>query len=281
MAPKLPGKFDDISKAASGVLGDDFQTSGYQLKAKQGTNFLGASSDLTVDYAEKGDVKTPTKLSFKIPKPGLDGFSVDKLEMDKSGSTKLETSLSKALHKVDGLKIEVKTNLADAVQNLAYAATFTGIADTSLKFETAQKDPAKFSLEVLRGVGPAVVGAQLKEGAANPCPSVGVNYTHGDLFASCFAKNKFTEFTLHGLYNASKDLKVAATYQVGGKKNGSYGVGASTSLAKDLSAKAKFQDGTVSVTVKKELAPKTNLFVGASCNTGFGDIKYGAKLSIE
>ena len=69
MAPKLPGKFDDISKTASSVLGDDFQCSGYQFKTKQKTNVGGGSAELAVDILQKGEVQTPAKLTFKFPKP--------------------------------------------------------------------------------------------------------------------------------------------------------------------------------------------------------------------
>jgi len=279
MAPKLPGKFDDISKTASGVLGDDFQCDSFQVKAKQTTNFDGVTYDITVDHAPKGDVKTPAKLSFKFPKPlaMLKGLAVDKLDLDKNGGIKMESSLSKALHGVDGLKLEVKTDFGKA---LTYSSTFTGQKDLSLKFETSHFTPTDFTLEILHGIGPCVLGAQLK-GMASLFPSVGVNYQEGDFFASIIAKEQFAEITAHGLYTASKDIKLAATYQYGGKKSGAYCVGGSLALGKDLAAKAKFDGDKVSLALKKDLAKGSKLFCGVAYDMAKGDFNYGAKLSIE
>merc|ERR1719232_464269 len=93
-----PVKFDDLSKPAKDILEDDHQTSGFQFKAKQKTNWDGAVVTSTVDLfppPAKGDaggssVKTPAKLSWKFPKPfGIDAFSVDKLEVSSMGSLSL------------------------------------------------------------------------------------------------------------------------------------------------------------------------------------------------
>jgi hypothetical protein len=54
----------------------------------------------------------------------LEGLAIDKLHLDKNGVIKVEASLSKALHKVDGLKIEAKT---DSAKTTSYHATFTGV----------------------------------------------------------------------------------------------------------------------------------------------------------
>jgi len=279
MAAKLPGKFDDISKAASGVLGDDFQCDGFQMKAKQATNFSGATYDLTVDYAAGEAVKTPTKLSFKFPKPltMLEGLAVDKLDLDKNGGIKMDSSLSKALHGVDGLKIEVKTDFGKA---LSYHATFSGHKDLSAKIETSHFAPTAFTLETLHGMGKCVFGFQLK-GLASVCPSVGVNYQEGPFFVSLIAKEQFSEVTAHGLYTASKDLKLAATYQNGGKKSGAYSVGGSLALGKDVAAKAKFDGAKVSMALNTQFAKGAKLFCGIAYETTKGDFSYGAKLSIE
>jgi hypothetical protein len=280
MAPKLPAKFDDISKTASSVLGDDFQCSSYQLKAKQATNFGGATSDVIVDYNPKGPVMTPAKLSFKFPKPlpMLEGLAIDKLDLDKNGGIKLESSLSKALHKVDGLKVEVKSDFKDA---LSFGSVYTGQKDALLKFETSYAAPTNFTLEALHGRGSAVIGAQLV-GTSSPCPSMGASYTHGDIFASVIAKNKFSEFTVHGLYSmdASK-IKLACSYQQGGKKSGQWAVGGSAGLGSDMTAKAKFDGTNVSATLKKDLAKGTKLFGGLAYNLQDGNMTTGAKLSIE
>jgi len=278
----MPAKFDDISKTASSVLGDDFQCKDFQLKAKQKTNFNGVSSELVVDMWKAGDVKTPAKLTFKSPKPFamLDGLAVDKLDIGPDGKFKLECSLSKALHKVDGLKLEVKTDLK-AAHN--FAATYSGIKDAVVKVETkpAAAAPADITAEVLYGIGPAVIGAKL-ETLSNLVPSVGVNFAQGDMFASVIAKNQFSEFTCHGHYTVSSDIKVAATFQQGGKTSGAWAAGGAYSISKEMSAKAKFDsNNALSVAFKRDLAQGTTLFGGVSYNVNSGAMGYGAKLNIE
>jgi len=281
MAAKMPAKFDDISKTASSLLGDDFQCKDFQLKAKQKTNFQGATSELTVDlFPKSGDVKTPAKLSFKFPKPFafLDGMAIDKLDLEKDGKTKMECSLSKALHKVDGLKIEVKTDLK---KDATYCSTYTGMKDVTVKFDTKHSDPTDFVAELMHATGPVVIGAKFN-GMKNLCPSAGVSMTSGDIFASIIAKNVFSEFTGHAHYKVSNDIKVAATYQQGGKTSGAWAVGGAYAVNKELSAKAKVEsNNTVSLAFKKDLAKGTTLFGGVNCGFDGSDLKYGAKLSIE
>jgi hypothetical protein len=281
MAPKLPGKFDDISKTASSVLGDDYQCKDFQLKAKQKTNFAGATSDLQVDlFPKAGDCKTPAKLSFKFPKPlpFLEGLAVDKLDLTKDGKTQLECSLGKALHTVDGLKLEVKSDLKEQI---TYASTYTGINDLSLKLETKHFNPADFTAECLYGIGSSVIGVKMN-GMKNPIPDVGANFQSGDMFASVLAKNQLAEFTGHGYYKVSADIKVAATYQHGGKNSGTWTVGGAAAINKETSAKAKFESNTtVSVGFKRDLAAGTTLLGGMNYNVSSGAMGYGAKLNIE
>jgi hypothetical protein len=284
MAPKLPAKFDDISKTASSVLGDDFQCKDFQLKAKQKTNFVGATSDLTVDLFGKDACKTPTKLSFKLPKPFayLDGFAIDKLDLAKDGKTAVDCSFSNALHKVDGLKLEVKTDLADS---LTYHSTFTGVKDLALKFDTDHFKPTKkFTVEALYGIGSVVIGVK-QSGMKSLIPNVGVNFQSGDIFASVLAKSELSEFTGHGFYKVSNDIKVATTYTRKFDKDGdtsTWAVGAAATINKETSAKAKFESSKVlSVALKRDLAKGTTVIGGVNYNIGSGAFGYGAKLSIE
>jgi hypothetical protein len=279
MPAKVPAKFEDISKAASSVLGDDFTCSGYQLKSKQVSNFGGATAELTVPYAPTAETKTPAEISFKFPKPVpmLEGLAIDKLHADKNGVIKVETSLSKALHKVDGLKIEAKY---DSAKSTSYHATYTGVENAILKFHTKHTGIHDFILEFVGSAGPAVVGGKV-EHKTTYVPEIGASYTHGDFFASLIAKNQFKEFTAHGCYTASKDIKVAASYQQGGKKSGAWTVGGTAALPMDLSAKAKFDGSVVSVAVKKDLAKGTKLFAGMSYNLSGEPLTFGAKLAIE
>jgi len=276
----VPAKFDDIAKTASSVLGDDFQCKDFQLKTKQKTNFAGATSEVVVDLFGKADMKTPAKLSFKLPKPlaMFDGFAIDKLDVDHAGKIKVETSASKALHTIDGLKVEVKSDLAKEV---TYASTYTGVKDSVLKFETKHTAPTDFTAEVLHCHGPAVLGARF-QGTTNLCPAVGASFQFGDMFASVVAKNMFSEFTCHAFYKATDDIKVAASFQQGGKTNGAWAVGGAYAIRKDLSAKAKVEsNNTVSVAVKTDLAKGLSLLAGVNSGFDGSGMKYGAKLNIE
>jgi hypothetical protein len=281
MAADLPKKFDDISKKAAGVFKDDFQCKDFSLVTKQKINLCGASSEITAPVFPSSGVK----LSFKIPQlhDALKGVAVDKFDLDKDGKVAIETSIAKALHGVDGLKLEVKSNIdfKDFGNNtVGYTSTYTGLANTSVKIETKHDDPTNFTLEAAHSTGAAVLAAQLN-GLTTLCPNVGANFTAGDLFAAVVAKGQFTEFNVHAAYQATSEAKVAATYQHGGKKSGDWAVGAAYQLSKDLSAKAKFESNqTASVAFKKALAKGTTLFGGVSYAMS-GKITYGAKLQIE
>jgi len=280
MAPELPKKFDDINKKAAGVFKDDFQTKDFSLVAKQKSNFLGASSEITVPVFPSA----APKLSFKIADLGVKGVVIDKFELDKDGKAIVESSVSKALHSVDGLKLEVKSNFdSKDLSNLTLgaASTYTGIANTSVKVDIKQiDDPTKFTVEASHTHGSAVVAAKFN-GLDNLIPDVGVNYTAGDLFAAVVAKGQFTQFNVHALYQATAEAKVAATYQHGGKGGGEWAVGAAYQVAKDTSVKAKFESSqTASVALKKELAKGTTLFGGVAYALS-GKVTYGVKIQIE
>jgi len=275
-------KFDDISKTASAVLGDDFQCKDFQLKTKQKTHFDGAVAEVTVDlFPQKGDAKTPAKLNLKFPKPFafLPGFAIDKFELSGAGVYKVECSASHKLHKVDSLKLDLKGDLT----NQTVAATYTGIADASVKVETKNFSTTDFNAEVIYGgMGAAVIGAKFN---GPNVPAVGVSYAMGDIFASVIAKNTFSEFTIHTCTkvnsSVAKHLKVAATYQHGGKTNGNWSVGGSAAVG-DITAKAKVdQDMTASVAFKKDLAKGTTLFGGVNYNINSSAMGYGAKVIIE
>lgn len=279
-----PVKFDDLSKTAAGILNDDYQTSGYEFSSKQKTSWNSSVATTTIAlFPAKDGVQTPAKLSWKIPEPlGLKGFTVDKLELDKAGKIKLETSLDKKLHSVDGLKVEVKTDLStpsDATKSLAAALTFTGIADTQIKLDAPIQAPDKFTLDLTRQLGDIQVGA--KCGMANlTAPDVGARFASGPLFGSLLLKNKFQNVTLHASYNASPELKVAATAVKGKDVTG--GVGVQYTVSKDTTVKAKVQEDTsVSASVKHTVAKGLSIVAGGKYSPSSGKLAYGLKLSVE
>lgn len=278
----LPKKFDDINKSAAGVFKDDFQCKDFQLVAKQKTGLAGLNSEVTVPVFPNLGAKVNFKYAGKSGS-AFDGISIDKFDLEKSGKVTVETSIGKPFHGVDKLKLDIKFTDFDK-STLVYSSTYTGVANTSLKLETKHSCPTNFTLEAAHKLSgfPAVVVARTPDGVGNFCPDVGVNYQAGDLFASLIAKGQFTEFTAHALYQATKDAKVAATYQHGGKANGAYAVGAAFEVSKELSAKAKFESSqTFSLGIKNQIAKGTTFFGGVSYGLKDGSLTYGSKLQIE
>lgn len=277
--PAVPKKVDDVAKTASGVLKDDFQVKGYELKAKQKTSWEGAVCDTTVTLFKAGDCKTPGKMSWKFPKPfGLSGLAVDKLEFAPDGKYAIDTSMTDAMHGVKGLTIEKKaTGLT--LDQVKVGLSYTGIPDAFVKFETKAAAIDKFTLECLYGVGGAVVGASFN---GPKFPTLGANFTSGPFFASVIAKEMAKEITLHSSYKVTPDLSVAKTYQYGGKKNGDWGVAASYKVDGTMSVKAKLESSmTVFAGVKKDLVKGFNILAGVSYDTTKGEASYGCKVSIE
>lgn len=274
----MPVKFDDISKTATSLLNDDYQTNGYQMKSKQKTSWDGAVLTTTVDLFGKDSVQTPAKLSWKFPKPlGIAGFSVEKLELDKAGKFKLETSMDKALHTVPDLKIEAKSDLVDASKIVA-GCTYTGIKDTQIIFETKATNPQDFVLDVTRTQGPATSGAKFI-GVAKP--DVGVRVASFPVFGSLTAKQALSVFNVTGHYQAQDNLKFAAAYEHGGKKSGTASVGVAFTLVKGTNLKAKVeQDTAVSVTVKHEISKGFSFLAGGKVAAD-RSYTYGLQLSIE
>jgi hypothetical protein len=275
-----PVKFDDIQKVAGSILDDDYQTNGYEFSSKQKTNWNSAVATTTVNlFGAKEGVQTPAKIGWKIPAPlGLAGLTVDKLEMDKAGKFKLETSLDKGLHAIDGLKVEVKSDL-ESVSKITSAVTFTGIADTQIKVDAPVTKPDAFTLDLTRSVQNATLG--LKCNMANlTAPDLGARFATGPFFGSVLLKNKFQAVTLHAAYTASSDLKVAATCAKGKDLKGT--VGLEYKVSSDTTVKAKVQEDTsVSASVKHSVAKGLTVTAGGKYETKGGKLAYGLKLSVE
>lgn len=274
-----PVKFDDISKTASEVLSDDYQTSGFQLKAKQKTNWDGAVVTATVDlFPPKETTVTPAKLSWRLPTPlGFKGVSVDKLELDKAGKFKIEASSDQVY---PALKVECKSDLVD-VAKVTAGFTYSGIKDTLLKFETKPAKPKDFTAEVTRTAGIATIGA--KFGAATlTAPELGARFLSGGFFCSLLCKEKLSAFTAHASYKATPELTCAATAEYGGKKSGQFSFGLAYDVVKGTKLKVKVQhDQSISGTVKHELSKGFTVLAGGRYDTKSKDCSYGLQLSIE
>jgi len=275
-SPAMPVKFDDLSKAATEVLNDDYQVSGHQLKAKQKTSFDGAVVTTAVDLFGK-DCATPAKLTWKFPKPfGIAGVCVDKLEMDKAGKFKFEAVIDNAAHTVQDLKLEIKSDLADMAKTSG-GFTFTGLKDTQIKLES--KQDLNFAFEATRSIDCATLG--VKCGQANlTAPDLGAKVAYGPVIASILAKDKFSVFSAGACYKASNDLKVAATFEQ--SKAPKWALGVVYNLQKGTTLKAKVQqDTSVSCGVKHELVKGFTLLAGGKYDTAGNKHTYGLQVSIE
>lgn len=276
-----PVKFDDLPKPANEVLNDDYHASGYQLKAKQKTSWQGSVVTTAVDlFPGKEAVQTPAKLTWKLPSVGIAGLTVDKLELDKAGKFKLEAVADKALHQVADLKLEAKSDLVD-MSKATLGFTYSGIADTQVKFETKPLAPADLTFEVTRNVQNAIIGVKWAGVANLATPDVGLRVSSGNIALALLAKEQFKSFYAHGFFKASSELKLAASYQHGGKASGSLSAGLSYTVKPGTLLKAKVQqDGSVTGTVKHEVSKGFTVLVGGKMPSK-GPLTYGLQLSIE
>jgi len=274
------GKFDDIPKASKSVLNDDYQTSGYLLKAKQKTSFDGAVISTDVDlFPAKGDQgQTPAKLSWKFPKPfGLGVLVIDKLELNKAGQVKLETSSDKIY---PGLKVEVKSDLIDKIDSLKGGATFTGVKDTQIKIETKLTNPSDFTCEVTRSQAGVTFGLKgTMASLMKAAPDVGACYQKGPFFGALMVSKAFSVYTGYLMYQATDQLKLAGTFD---PKKKSYTAGLLFTPVKGTTVKAKFQDDqSVHVGVKHEVSKGFTALCGCKVDTKTLQPTYGLQLSIE
>jgi len=276
-----PVKFDDLAKAANEVLNDDYQTGGFQLKAKQKTSFDGATATTAVDLFGPDAVQTPAKLTWKFPKPfGIMGVVVDKLEMDKAGKFKFEASADKELHAVSDLKLEAKSDLVDT-KKITSGFTYTGIKGLQIKCETKPLSPKDFVLEATKSIENATFG--FKCGLASLTkPDLGVRFESGPFFGALLAKEKLSVFTAHACLKARDDLKVACCYEHGGKKSGNFGIGLAYNVVKGTTVKAKVvQDGSISTGLKHDITKGFTVLAGVKYEPKNGKHSLGLQLSIE
>jgi len=277
-----PVKFDDIPQVANQVLKDDYQSSGYVLKAKQKTTWGGAVLSQQVDLFAEDKCSTPAKLTWKVPKPfGCDIVTVDKLEMDKGGKFKFEaSSASKKLP--PGLKLECKSDLKDKSKIVA-GCTYTGLKDAQIKFECKAFKPKDFTGEVMyekSGVtgGVKFTGAVLSGGL----PDVGLRVLKGNGFFALQAKEKLRSFDVAAHYKVCPDVRCAASYkyEVADPKK------ANLQLAvayKNLYKLSLSQDKSIRASAKYDVAKGFSLLGGVQYKHGGkgNPLSYGLQVSVE
>mmetsp|Transcript_23232 Transcript_23232/g.53668 ORF Transcript_23232/g.53668 Transcript_23232/m.53668 type:complete len:274 (+) Transcript_23232:75-896(+) len=271
-----PTKFDDIPKVATEVLADDYQVSGYVLKAKQKTTWSGAVLSTQVDLLSDDKCATPSKLTWKLPAPfGCPAMSVDKLEMDKGGKYKLEASTEKAY---PGLKVEVKSDLADLNKTMV-GCTYSGVKNLQVKMEHKLTKPQDFTGEVTYACPVAVCGVKFNQALlSGGLPDFGVRVCKGPFFGAVMAKEKLAVYTAHCMYQATPEVTVAATYQHGGKASGNFSLAMS---CKGLYKLKVSQDQSVCCSVKHSVAKGLTVLAGAKYSVVKGDLSYGLQVSVE
>lgn len=271
-----PVKFDDLQKLATEELNDDYQTSGYVLKAKQKTNLKGVVLSHQVDVFDKSH-PTPAKITWKIPGIGCDHFSIDKLEMDKGGKFKFEASSDKIYPK---LKVDCKSDLA-SFNKVSLGCSYTGIPDAQVKLECKAMKPTDFNGEATYSKGVATYGLKfsntiLKGGL----PDFGLRLRSGPFFCAVVAKDKFDAINAAAVYKVSPDVNCAASYNhIQKTKTGNFTIG--VSYKGMLKAKVS-QDQSVCLSAKHSLAKGFNVLGGlkysAKDKQGFS---WGLQLSVE
>jgi hypothetical protein len=276
-----PVKFDDLNKVAKGILTDDYSKGyGHEFKAKQKVDSLGAVLTTTVAIdGKKGKdgVSTPATVSLKLPKPfGVGGITIDKLEYNKSGDWKLEAAFDKALLSVDGLSMDLKSDLVDTTK-ISTGATFTGIKDTQLKFET-KPFTQEFTFECTRSQGPATVGVKCTQ-KNYAAPDLGLRITQSGIFASLLVTDAFKTFEAHAHYKLTDSLDLALTAKQGGKSpTGGLGVAFKMDANTTIKAKADMA-GVVETTTKYSCCKGVNFLLHGKY--GGGAFDYGLAVNIE
>eukprot|EP00929_Paragymnodinium_shiwhaense_P031724 TRINITY_DN17712_c0_g1_i1.p2 TRINITY_DN17712_c0_g1~~TRINITY_DN17712_c0_g1_i1.p2 ORF type:complete len:309 (+),score=91.93 TRINITY_DN17712_c0_g1_i1:89-928(+) len=277
-----PVSFNDLSKTAADILNNDFQTSGYQFKSKQKTSFNNAVVTTAVDLWPGDGVQTPGKLTWKIPNPfGLMGFSIDKFEFDKGGKFKLEAGLDNKLHKVDGLKVDIKSDLV-SVDKATACMTYTGVKDCRFQVEAPVTKPDAFNLEgTWAPCAPATIGIKFNMASIQK-PDLGVRFTSGPLFAAVLATKQLKVFSAFAAYTVSDVLKVAANADVKEKDNITGAVAVQYNMAPQTTLKLKVtQDQLVSVGVKQDVQKGFTVTTGLKYDVKKGSHSYGLSLSVE
>lgn len=296
-----PPKFDDICKSAKDVLSDDYtaadkNVSSFKSKVKPGFSD-GRTLTTAVDFDIGGKVATIGKLTWKIPKPfvdvGITGVTIDKLEIDKGGKVKYEFGIDADPLKKAGVKADVKTNLD--LSGTSLGATYTGINNALIKCELnagkvsklALQESGAYSAEVSYAVGHGATAA-LKHTPDAPL-SLGVNYVNGPAICSLMLQENFGSKTLHGFYKASSELKLAGSYNLGGKKtNGQWAAGLAWNVCDGTDFKGKLT-GTnganmyLSTAIKQSLAKGLTMTASTNVPLDSADkaLTWGLQFSVE
>jgi len=279
----MPVKFDDLTKAGTKVLNDDYQVRGFQFKTKNKTTWDGATVTTAVDIFDKGGA-TGAKITWKLPSPwGLKGVSIDKLEMDKTGATKAEAILDKGFHRVPDLKLEFKSGLSD-INGLSTGLTFTGIKDTLVKAEikplAVGKTKDSAVLEVTRDFGGGTSAGLRIKGVSPPKPELAVSGAGGPCFMALTVSDMFKSFGVFYLHKL-KDATIVTAFQRGTKKDDGLSVAVAYQVRPDTSVKAKLQqDLSLSASVNHQLSKGFTVLTGGRFS-GKENFSFGMQVSVE
>lgn len=271
-----PVKFDDLQKVATEELNDDYQTSGYVLKAKQKTSLSGVVLSHQVDFFDKSH-PTPAKITWKIPKVAGGRVSIDKLEMDKGGNFKFEASSDKLYPK---LKVDCKSDLK-SINKVSLGCSYIGVPDAQMKFECKAMKPTEFNGEAMYAKGIATCGVKFNNAILKGgLPDVGLRVRSGPLFCAVVAKDQFGAINAAGAYKACPDVNCAASGSYVMKtKDTNFTVG--MSYRGLLKAKVS-QDQSVCLSAKHSFAKGFTMIGGLKYSVKNRSLtSWGLQLSVE
>lgn len=284
----MPVKFEDLSKKINDLFVIDYSSSyGQEFKAKQKVGSLGATFTTTVSLEPKkeGKVATPAKVSMKWPKAcGLSGFNVDKLEYSAKGDFKFEAALDKNLLKVDGMELELKSNLVD-FKKASAQINYTGVADTFVSFAAVLDGSKPYTLSVVRDQGPATVGCSLSTDLKSvKGPDLGLKVSQSGVSAVLLAKDSLQTFEGFGHYALKDGLDLKATVKNAATKDKgrdtTWSAGVCYKVNDEVSVKAKV-DHKGGVDTFMKYAPVKGLSFVLAGKYKEGNPGYGLSVSIE
>jgi len=284
----MPLKFEDFSKKINDLFVIDYSSAyGQEFKAKQKVGSIGATFSTTVSLEPKkeGKVSTPAKIAMKWPKAcGVAGFNVDKLEYSAKGDFKFEAVLDKNLLKIDGVEVEVKSNLVD-FNKTSTQFNYSGVADTFVSFAAVLDGKSPYTLSVVRDQGPATVGCSLSTDLKSvKGPDLGLKVSQSGISAVLLAKDGLQTFEGFGHYALKNGLDLKLTAKNAAKKDKgrdtTWSAGACYKVNDEVSVKGKVDHkGGVDTFVKYSPAKGLSFVLAGKYKEG--NPGYGLSVSIE
>lgn len=227
------------------------------MKCKKDAGKIGVTIETEADSKFALTSKIGTKFSYAK-------FNVDKGQVKADGGGVLETSLAVTPE----VKLYFKASkgaelIVDYVKGGLYATGAVDVIDLS-KVTSSACYSLPSGIKVGGDLTYGLKGA--KTGLSGF--SAGASYTHGPIFASLSAVNKFSMYEIGLLYKVNSDITLASvTNHTADNKCTVLGVGGAYKVPSIGTIKAKYgTDHVINACVTREVAPKVSLTASASFN---------------